>query len=87
MRSLEETIDSIVVGAPERSLRRLRRWPPSDRARRDEPANTDMELAVFTRYLTNEAPTEYVGKQYRMALLARGLAKDDDFSSFDPRNA
>jgi hypothetical protein len=42
-----------------------------------------MAHSVFTRYLTNQTTTEYVAKQYRMALAARGLAKDDDFSAFD----
>jgi nucleoside-diphosphate-sugar epimerase len=85
MRSLEEAIDSVVVGASGQEFGATKEIVPfkSSSAPADELAHTGMEHAVFTRYLTSEAPTEYVGKQYRMALAARGLAKEDGFSAFD----
>jgi hypothetical protein len=43
----------------------------------------ERELVIFTRYLTNLAPTEYVRKQYCMSLLDRGLAEEAEFSAFD----
>ena len=82
MQSLDEMIASVGLDAsacefgataPSRSS------PPHA----GELAYTGAEHVVFTRYLTNRLPTEYVAKQYRMALAARGLANDDDFSDFD----
>jgi nucleoside-diphosphate-sugar epimerase len=84
MRSLDEMIASIIVGTSGREFRVTKEIAPSrSSAPAGEPAHASTEHAVFTRYLTNEAPTEYVAEQYRMALAARGLAKDDDFSAFD----
>jgi hypothetical protein len=85
MRSLEETIASIFASTSGRDFGATKEIAPfiSRPAMAGESAHSCMEHAVFTRYLTNKAPTEYVAKQYRMALAARGLAKEDDSPAFD----
>jgi nucleoside-diphosphate-sugar epimerase len=81
MRSLEEVIHSIVPGAPEELAASQHFASTASSPSPVEPVRS--ELIVFTRYLTNMVPTEYVGEQYRMALLAHNLAHDADFSAFD----
>ena len=82
MRGLEATIDLIVSGASEElAASQQNAAAPASLPPLREP--TKSELVVFTRYLTNMVPTEYVGEQYRMALLAHNLARDADFSAFD----
>jgi len=83
MLSLEETIASIIVGTSGQESAVTKEITRSSSAPTGEPSHRDMAYVVFTQYLTNQAPTEYIAKQYRMALAARGLAKDDDFSAFD----
>jgi nucleoside-diphosphate-sugar epimerase len=43
------------------------------------------ECDVFTRYLVGQPPTDYVHKQYKMAVLARDLANSAEFRDFDRR--
>jgi len=43
----------------------------------------DREVDVFSRYLVNEAPTDYIRKQYSVAVVARRLVNDDELSTFD----
>ena len=48
-------------------------------------ATIDRECAVFTRYLVGQPHTDYIHKQYEMAVLARDLANDAEFAAFDRR--
>jgi nucleoside-diphosphate-sugar epimerase len=48
-------------------------------------ATIDRECDVFTRYLVSQPPTDYIHKQYEMAVLARDLANDAEFAAFDRR--
>ena len=48
-------------------------------------AAIDRECDVFTRYLVGQPPTDYIHKQYEMAVLARDLANDAEFAAFDRR--
>jgi len=43
----------------------------------------DREVDVFCRYLLSEVPTNYVRDQYCLAIVARGLAEDDNLTAFD----
>jgi NADH dehydrogenase len=43
----------------------------------------DAECALFSAYLVDVVPTDYIKTQYRNALVARGFAFDDDFGEFD----
>jgi hypothetical protein len=85
MPSLKEAISSIVAGTSGQDFGVTKEIASfgSRAAITGESAPSCKEHAVFTRYLTNKAPTEYVATQYRMALAARGLAKEACSSAFD----
>jgi nucleoside-diphosphate-sugar epimerase len=82
MQGLEDGLKSLVVAAPE-ELSANWAAAPLDSNSAGESELDRTEVVVFTRYLTRLAPSEYIARQYRNALHARGLAKDSDFSVFD----
>ena len=43
------------------------------------------ECDVFSRYLISQPPTDYILRQYEMAVVSRNLANDAEFSAFDRR--
>jgi NADH dehydrogenase len=43
----------------------------------------EKECKIFAIYITGQPPSEYVTAQYAAAVLAHGLASDDDLSCFD----
>jgi nucleoside-diphosphate-sugar epimerase len=48
-----------------------------------DAATINRECEVFTYYLVGQPPTDYIRKQYEMATLARDLANESEFTSFD----
>jgi nucleoside-diphosphate-sugar epimerase len=82
MHSVEETIATLV--AEKKSLGN-QATAESTTAIAPCLATIDRECDVFTRYLVSQPPTDYIHKQYEMAVLARGLANDAEFAAFDRR--
>lgn len=83
MHSVEETIATLV--ANKASLNNRSTAKGSTAIARCDLATIDRECDVFTRYLVSQPPTDYIHKQYEMAVLARDLANDAEFAAFDRR--
>jgi len=49
----------------------------------DARAVIEKECKIFATYMTSKPPSKYVTEQYAAAVLAHGLAADDDLSCFD----
>jgi nucleoside-diphosphate-sugar epimerase len=81
MHSMEETIATLV--AETRSLGKRATAEGSTDIAPCDVTTIRRECNVFTSYLVSQQPTDYVYKQYEMAVLARNLANDDEFAAFD----
>lgn len=82
MRSMEETIATLVVGkAP------LDAGAAAKGSAAVAPGHVSInsECDVFSRYLVSQVPTDYIRRQYETAVVARNLASDAEFSAFDRR--
>jgi nucleoside-diphosphate-sugar epimerase len=85
MPSTRDTISALLAPGQGADGPRTRAAPPRMR----QPPATDArqliekECKTFATYMTGKSPSQYVTEQYAAAVLAHGLASDEDLSCFD----